>query len=339
MLIKNSVGNINRPHWSGLKSRVDKINTGWFPLDRNENSDTIYRQQLVDIIQNKIDLSKATQYEDYLDYYTALSNLWNISTDSILITGGCDEAIRLSFESSLTEKSRYLSLQPTYRGAETNAVDLNPQFLYSDEDELSIEQSLCANMGISVFYWCTPNNPSGITYSLDFVESQVRKHIQTLFFIDNTYDDFTDENYHSLIKYPNVLIGKSFSKSWGLAGQRMGALLGHPNLIQAITNIRPIMSVSSVTLQVVKYLTENYTIVQDTIDRNRAGIGYIYNFFSKCDIQSQPNVNHIVCRLPEQFNDMLNQQKLLVAHLPGGYTRMTTMPEQDFKNVCLNTFR
>jgi histidinol-phosphate aminotransferase len=334
MLIKDSITKSNRPHWSGLAPRVEKINQGWFPLDRNENADTVYRQQLQDIIKNKIDLSKATQYEDYLDYYTALSNLWNIPTDSILITGGCDEAIRLSFEAGLAPGKRYLSIDPTYRGAETNAVDLEPVFVKCTEQ--TVEQSLT---DVDVFYWCTPNNPSGTVYSADFVESQVKKYNKTLFFIDNTYDDFTQENYHSLIQYPNVLIGKSFSKSWGLAGQRMGALLGHPDLIQAITNIRPIMSVSSVTLQVVKYLTENYSIVQDTIDRNTAGIEYIYNFFSKCNVKSQPYVNHIVCQPPQEFLQLLENQKLLVADLPDNYMRMTTMPVQDFKNVCLNTFR
>jgi len=336
-LIKDSVRGADRPHWRGLAERAQLVADGWIPLDRNENADQIYQSQLIDIFKNHVDHTKALRYEDYYLYYNNLSEYFGISPDNILITAGCDEAIRLAFEATLTPASRFCSIRPTYRGAHSNAQDLNPLFSYSNESEDAISDAIAENP--DVFYICSPNNPSGHVYSLEFLRVQVKNNPHILFFIDNTYADFCQEDYTSLIEYKNVLIGRSFSKSWGLAGQRMGALLGHASLIAAITRIRPIMSVSSLTLQAVDYLIENNHLVTDSIERLSDGIQRMHDYFSDCDIQNNQNINHLIFTPSDEFLELLNRQRLLVATLPNRKIRLTTMPWADFTSLCSNTFR
>ena len=324
--------NINRPSWTDLEPRADKIRAGYFALDRNENADLIYREQLSDIITNEIDLTKASQYEDYFHYYTTLSDHYGVSTKNMLITGGCDEAIRLTFEALLTNDTTYLSISPTYRGAETNAIDLVDSIHTCGEDEATIIEYF-DHINPEVFYICSPNNPSGKVYSREFIEALLKDYPDTVIFIDNTYADFCSQDYVDLIKYKNCLIGRSYSKAWGLAGARMGLLLGHSALIQQITKIRPIMSVSSITLQVVNYLHKNISIVEDTIKRNREGIDYIYNHFKDCTIYSEPNVNHIIFDAPAEFIELLDKNKYLYATIHPGRIRLTTLPVAQFKAI------
>ena len=324
--------NITRPSWSDLEPRATKIVSGYFALDRNENADIIYRNQIEDIIKNKIDIQKASVYEDYFHYYNMLSNAYNIPTDNMLITAGCDEAIRLSLEALLDKNTTYLTISPTYRGAETNAVDLVHSIHTCGEDEASIREYF-DHIEPDVFYICSPNNPSGKVYSKDFITSLFKDYPDTVTFIDNTYADFIDEDYTDLIQYKNCLIGRSYSKAWGLAGSRFGLLFGHKDLIEQITKIRPIMSVSSITLQVVQYLHEHISIVEDTIKRNKDGIIHIYDHFKDCNIYSEPNVNHIIFDCPDDFRARLDDNKYLYASDGTSRIRLTTMPISQFGNI------
>lgn len=336
-LIKTSVRKVGRPHWSGLAERAERIADGWHSFDRNENADRVYQNQLTDIFTQHVDHSLALRYLDYYPYYKKLSEFTGVATDNILITAGCDEAIRLAFEATLTPASRYLSITPTYRGAETNASDLNPLFFRCDESEDAIAAAVAERP--DVVYICSPNNPSGKVYSIEFLRLQAQNNPNTLFFIDNTYSDFCQEDYTPLIEYSNILIGQSFSKSWGLAGQRMGLLLGHQSLIERITAIRPIMSVSSVTLQAVNYLIDHYHLVEDTIERLKSGGRLMHSHFKNADIQNSQSVNHIIFTPTDDFRQLLQQQRILAAELPDNRIRLTTMPRAEFNQICSNTYK
>ncbi|MBF85739.1 MAG: hypothetical protein CL489_14885 [Acidobacteria bacterium] len=340
--MKDTLKDINRPHWSGLAERVGKIDDGYLSLDRNENLDEIYINQVVDILKNKIDLSKFNRYADYYNYYNQLSDFFNISTDNMIITGGCDEAIRLSFEACINppaylKKESYLRINPTYRGAECNVADLGVTHYVVDEDEDNIITAL-KKYKPALFYICSPNNPSGKVYSETFIGTLCKTFPDTYIFIDNTYADYTDVCYHDYIKYKNCIIAKSFSKIWGLAGMRMGLILGHKETIDEISKIRPVMSVSAITLELVSYLINNYSIVEDTIKRNKDGIDYIYKYFSRSNVYTEPYINHIILDPPTGLIDKLNSQKLLYPIMKD-YSiwaiKLTTMPISQ----CLNIFK
>ena len=334
--MKKVLQNINRPHWSGLAERASKIENGYLSLDRNENLDEIYRSKIVEILKHKIDLSRFYQYADYYKYYNQMSDFLSISTDNMLITGGCDEAIRLAFEAIL-HKNNYLSINPTYRGADCNAADLEVTHYVVDEDEDNIITAI-KRYKPALFYICSPNNPTGKVYSKFFIETLCKKFPDTYIFIDNTYTDYTDVCYHKILTYKNCLIAKSFSKIWGLAGMRMGLLLGHQETINNITKIRPIMSVSAITLELVYYLINNYSIVENTIIRNKDGINFIYKYFSKCNIYSEPYINHIIFDPPDSLVNKLNSQKILyptMKDFSDKAIKLTTMPTDQ----CLNIFK
>jgi histidinol-phosphate aminotransferase len=340
--VKSTIKNINRPHWSGLEERSKKVNQGYLRLDRNENLDEIYKFQLDRICRTHIDYSKVMSYEDYFDYYNMFSLFYNIPTDSMLITGGCDEAIRLAFESSLEPGKKYLYISPTYRGANTNAIDLGPHMLTCDEDEESIEVTI-KDWQPDVFYICSPNNPSGKTYEFKFIENLLKSNPDTLIFIDNTYCDFTDISYHSLIKYKNCLIGKSYSKGWGLAGSRIGLLLGHPETINEITKIRPIMSVSSFSLQLIYVLMNNNHIILDTIQRNREGISWAHKYFNNTKVYTDPYINHIIFDADKDLIQLLDSTQVLYPRMVDygeNAIKLTTMPIKQFEGlICSNIYR
>jgi len=341
-MIKKTIQQLDRPHWSGLLERVEKIEAGYINLDRNENHDTVLKEHIQTAIKHFIPLTSAMYYEDLYRFYDMFAIHYNCDTNNILITAGCDEAIRLTFESSLESSSTFLTISPTYRGSITNSVDLCDNIVECDQDEKSILDALREHAP-DVFYICSPNNPTGKVFSEEFIEKLCIDNPDTLIFLDNTYRDFCDVDYFSLIKNKNCLIGCSYSKSWGLAGARLGLLFGHEDMIRQITKIRPIMSVSAVTLRIAEYLHDHYYIVEQSIKRNIDGIHYAHEYFGHCKIYSEPTLNHIIFEPTDEIINNLNTCNILygmATDFSDTAIRLTTLPVDQFKELlCLNTSR
>lgn len=73
-----------------------------------------------------------------------------------------------------------------------------------------------------MIFLCSPNNPSGNTVSEEDARS-ILESVNVIVFIDEAYADFSENNLAGLVReYDNLIIGRTFSKAFGLAGMRMG---------------------------------------------------------------------------------------------------------------------
>lgn len=70
-------------------------------------------------------------------------------------------------------------------------------------------------------FLCTPNNPTGTTVPADDVK-RILENISGFLFLDCAYIEFADEDYYQLLSYDNLIIGRTLSKVYGLAGLRIG---------------------------------------------------------------------------------------------------------------------
>lgn len=97
-----------------------------------------------------------------------------------------------------------------------------------------------------IFYLVNPDNPTGRVYSRQEIIQILEKAPHALVIVDEAYYEFYGETMADLIKeYPNLLVSRSFSKAFGLAGLRCGYLLSHPDNLAAINKIRVGKNVSS----------------------------------------------------------------------------------------------
>src|SRR5208282_3158227 len=84
----------------------------------------------------------------------------------------------------------------------------------------------------------TPNAPSGRGYKTAELEKLCRAQ-KGVIVLDEAYVDFANENALKLaLKFPNVLVARTFSKAYSLCFQRVGYFVGHPDLIEALHKIR-----------------------------------------------------------------------------------------------------
>ncbi|PWU20663.1 MAG: histidinol-phosphate transaminase, partial [Verrucomicrobia bacterium] len=131
-------------------------------------------------------------------------------------------------------------------GAHKNPFPLNPDFTWPTH-LMSSSGGKVRPDRLSALRWdfraaltliTTPNAPSGRGYSTAQLESLCRAQ-KGVVILDEAYVDFADENALSLaLKYPHVLVARTFSKAYSLCFQRVGYMVGHAELIAALQKIR-----------------------------------------------------------------------------------------------------
>jgi histidinol-phosphate aminotransferase len=121
-------------------------------------------------------------------------------------------------------------------GAARNAVPLSADFALPSLAELRRARQW--DFRAALTFVTTPNAPSGRGYSTAKLEELCRAQ-KGVVLLDEAYVDFASENALALaLKYPHVLVARTFSKAYSLCFQRVGYCVGHPALIAALHKIR-----------------------------------------------------------------------------------------------------
>jgi histidinol-phosphate aminotransferase len=110
---------------------------------------------------------------------------------------------------------------------------------------------------VRVFFLANPNSPVGFMYPLSRVRDLARK-VQGIFIVDEAYVEFAPENALSLIRETeNVIVTRTVSKSYSLAGVRLGYAIGRESLIQEMFKVKDPFNVNRLTQAVVSAALED----------------------------------------------------------------------------------
>jgi histidinol-phosphate aminotransferase len=167
-------------------------------------------------------------------------------------------------------------------GAVKHALPLNPDFSLPSLRELKLGKvwDFCA----ALTFVTTPNAPSGRGYPTKELDELCRAH-KGVVVLDETYVDFAEENAMTLaLKYPHVLVARTFSKAYSLCFQRVGYYVGHPELIAALHKIRDSYNVNGLgqiaaeaTLDDLPYYRANFKkiiVTRDQLSRELTQLGF-----------------------------------------------------------------
>jgi len=97
-----------------------------------------------------------------------------------------------------------------------------------------------------VVFLTNPNNPTGVGMPLEAIRAIAQAvPPAAIVFVDEAYAEFAGVTFiPELDAFPNVIVGRTFSKAFGLAGLRIGCLVGHPETLDAIRKAVPVYSVN-----------------------------------------------------------------------------------------------
>lgn len=246
-----SIGYLNSLN---ISSPIIKLNSNELPFPHSP---------LVDKVLRNYTCSQRLSY--YPDDYAAMliekiAQLNEICTDNILITAGSSEAIALAVAAFSEYNAEVLIPTHAFQLYHICARQQNRQITLIDETDQWLQNLQNTLKAITpktqLIFLTNPSNPIGTWIEqnqLSFFLKQVPRTVTVL--IDEAYFEFmhNESTYASAIsylnEYTNVIITKTFSKLYGLAGVRIGYAIGNPDAILHLKNYQLPYSVNAVAVE------------------------------------------------------------------------------------------
>ncbi len=168
-----------------------------------------------------------------------IAQVYGVSDDKIFVGVGSDDVIAMSFLTFFNSDKPVLFPDVTYSfysvwarlyGIEYRLQPLDKDFRIKKEDYM------IPNGGI---IFANPNAPTSIELPLADVEEIIAANPESVVIVDEAYVDFGGTSAISLVdKYDNLIVVRTFSKSYSMAGMRIGFAVGNPELISALNGVK-----------------------------------------------------------------------------------------------------
>lgn len=220
-------------------------------LDFNEN--TIACSPKVREVLSRISAGDLTRYPERGPVERVVAEHLRVQPEQVLLTNGVDEAIHVLFETFLDAGDELLLPVPTYTMYEVYASATDARVVpvqASDDLQFPFDRLMNAiTPRTRIIAIANPNSPSGSTATREQIIQLAQLAPKAVVLVDEAYFHFHGETVIDLIDtLPNVMIARTFSKAYGLAGLRLGVLAGSVELISWIRRVLSPYSVNSLAL-------------------------------------------------------------------------------------------
>jgi histidinol-phosphate aminotransferase len=234
-------------------------------------------------------------YPSYASLVIACAKHFDVDPDWVLLTNGLDEGILMAAIGHISRQRIHdaETIVPTpafdpYPNSTAAAGATSVRVPPNDDLSFPTEGILKAiTPRTRMIFLNTPNNPTGQLIALDDIARIAGAAPQAIVLVDEAYIEFGGATFlPRLASHPNVLVGRTFSKAYGLAGMRVGIVIGQPpalDPVRAVTlpfNINVIaMAAVSAALEDGEFLPRYAAQVHDSRERlyaacRRLGLGY-----------------------------------------------------------------
>lgn len=256
-------------------------------LDRNERI-VPYDEKTLRLLLERVTNAHLNLYPDLEIFYQKLARWLSVKEEQIYVTEGVSGAIK-SLVETLTEAGDTIifptptfALYPIYCqmfGLEYRTVG------YTKDYRLDVEKMHgFINEKTAIVFLPNPNVP--IEGTLNFEEiASFAKHCaryNTFLAIDEVYFSFGGPTAISLIdRFDNLFVMRSFSKAFGLAGIRLGYLVGNEKNIEYVSKTRTGYETNTVSAEIASFFIDNYHLVEAYIRDVKEGLAYLKEEFDK----------------------------------------------------------
>lgn len=202
----------------------------------------------------------------------SIAKHFQIEPEMLLAANGSDEGIAILFRSVLTQNSKLILPWPTYSLYPVLADQLmnNTTVVYvplKEDYHLNVEQILAQKGNLLAF--ASPNAPTGILESKEILCEIVSK-FDGLVLVDEAYIDFASPNSSMISEvknFPNLIVSRTFSKSYSLAGLRVGFLVSQKQNIDLLLKMKDSYNLGMLEQAIAKTAIEDVEYFQTNIQK------------------------------------------------------------------------
>ncbi len=319
----------------GLDAVAKEVKTRPLPtagpiqLNANENpfSPSVNMQK---VLTDNFDLACRYPFRVLSGLVEKIAEKEGVTKDHVVITGGSTEGLKATGLLYGMDGGEIIAADPTFQSLLTYAETFGAyvhRVRVNDRMEHDLEaMSRRVTSRTRLIFICNPNNPTGTLLDKDSLRDFISSHDkQAVIFSDEAYYDFiTEPDYPSMVEFVkegrNVIVSKTFSKVYGLAGLRVGYLIARPDIasrlksaVMANTNVLAIAGAQGAL--------EDDEFYKFSIAKNAEAKQYLYKTLGDMGLEYIPSHTNFVFfktgrPIQELMEDMLKENVLVGRPFP-----------------------
>ncbi len=255
-----------------------------------------------------------------------IAQRYGLKLNSVLVGNGSSELLGVVIEALVGAGDEVISLAPAFslyemfvRRTGGRTLTLAPRADFALQmDELLAEVERDPERTVLL---CAPNNPTGATATVDQVRA-VLEALNAPLLLDNAYGEFCDQSYLPLLsEYANLVVFRTFSKAWSVAGVRLGYLLADPEFVGELLKVKLPYNVNHASAVIGEVMLENASFSERSVRVLCGRRSQWSSLFETAGFEVfESHANFILVRHPEaeRVRDGLGDRGILVRDVSSG---------------------
>lgn len=278
-------------------------------LDKNERLEPVSNRVLRGY-KKALSTEIMSIYPELEETKKVVARYVNLPPKHVFLSHGSDAAIKQIFEVFAIEESNVVLLSPTYTMYHiyTTMAGVNPKWIKCNDqfvvDERELMESIDQN--VSIVAIANPNSPTGSEFTVNFLFECLKKcqKLGIVLLIDEAYFPFSKTTMINYVdKEDNLVVTRTFSKAFALAGCRAGFMAVSSNLIKSIRKARPMYELSTLSALAIRVALQNLDEVDLYVKEVGEGKRYLIEESRKLGLIPYPtHANFINIQLPNKWS-------------------------------------
>jgi len=230
-----------------------------------------------------------------------VARMFDVRRENVLCANGSDELLTLVVRACVGEGERLAYPTPTYslypvlagiQGAEAVEVPT--------EEDFSMPVAALARVKARVMFLCNPNAPTGVFTPVETV-GRIAERFPGVVVADEAYVDFASDHAVRLARErPNVLVFRTLSKSYSLAGLRFGYAVGPADLITGLEKVKDSYNVDAVSAELAAAALQDQAWMRANVEKIRAERSRLAGRLADLGLAVTPSeANFLLARVPD----------------------------------------
>lgn len=296
-------------------------------------------QELQEYMKENIEKLLVNRYPDTdsSKLIDAISKAYKVKSENVTCGVGSDELIDCILASCLDEDDKVLIPYPSFsmyaeftllNCGKGIKVPLQSDFTYDVEamkEVIKKEQP-------KVVFICNPNNPTGCVMAREDIEA-ILKLSKGLVIVDEAYEDFASQDISVIpltSQYDNLIVLRTFSKAYALAGARVGYAIACKELIDLINTVKPPYNLNMFTQLAATWAIEHKEVFKANAKKIISQRAYVDEGLKALGFKTYPSeANFIWTELPDYYFDELAERKI--------YIRKMTVENQNYYRITIGS--
>ncbi len=271
---------------------------GELPLDSNEN--LFLSEEYYEDIRDRMDFDIG-KYPSPTGkkLKNRLAEFYDLSPEQVIVGNGSDAILDTIYKTLMPEEGTAAHFQPSYEMYSFFASRNERKMIQIPLDsDFTIPSEIDALKEVDAVIICSPNNPTGLSVDRRKIKAMLEMDLTVI--IDEAYGEYSDEDNLDLIEqYENLVLVRTFSKAWGLAGIRTGYALTSPDKgIELLENMLP-YNVNSLSLEAADAVLEKKEQVMEAVKEMKVEKKRLSRNLEAREFNPLPSqTNFLLCKTP-----------------------------------------